>query len=241
MMSSPIIEFKQVCFGYDKTPLLDNVSFEVHRGEMLGIIGPNGEGKTTALKLAMGFLKPQQGAIFIDRKPPSKQRHHIGYVPQSHPYDKKFPISVLEVVLTGAISCANWRGCLPQPLKKRALNLLADLSMLDKIHSPFGSLSGGQAQKVLLARALVNDPSIIFLDEPTAHIDPQSEEAIFHFLSTLPPKKTVITVTHNFDVILRHMTRVLCFQTTVSSLNPKEVCNHFALGLYHPTEAPHDS
>ena len=240
-MSFPVIEFQNVGFKYDKTRVLDQASFKIFQGEMIGMIGPNGEGKTTALKLAMGFLSPTEGKILVNTLPPQKQRDQIGYVPQSRPYDKKFPISVLEVVLTGALSRINWLGRLPSQTKRQALTLLAQLGIEKLASTPFGSLSGGQAQKVLLARALICDPPILFLDEPTAHIDPQSEDMIFHFLKTFFGTKTIVTVTHNFDAILRHMSRILCFQNTVSSLKPEEVCNHFALGMYHPTERSNGS
>ncbi|MEM7174384.1 MAG: ABC transporter ATP-binding protein [Chlamydiota bacterium] len=239
-MASPVIEFQNVSFRYDKIPILNQVSFQIFQGEMIGIIGPNGEGKTTALKLAMGFLAPNQGTVLINAQPPQKQRTHIGYVSQFRPYDKKFPISVLEVVLTGAVSEINWLGRFPEQIKKRALTLLKELEIDALAETSFGSLSGGQTQKVLLARALMCNPSILFLDEPTAHIDPQSEDMIFHLLKTFSGTKTIVIVTHNFDAILRHMSRVLCFQSTVSSLKPEEVCEHFALGMYHPTERPHD-
>ena len=233
-MPEPVITFANVCFRYQNTQILDRVSFSIHAGEVIGVIGPNGEGKTTTLRLAMGFLKPSEGTISIKNVPPSQGRSFIGYVPQMHPYDRQFPISAFEVILTGAISKISWLGRFPKSVKARADRLVEELQLRPFIKKSFGSLSGGQAQKVLLARALITDPAILLLDEPTAHIDPAAEETIFTFLQTLAPAKTLVIVTHNFDAILRYTHRVLCFQKKVSSLNPKEVCEHFALGMYHP-------
>lgn len=233
-----VIEFEDVSFGYDKPPVLDKASFKVEEGEFIGVIGPNGGGKTTALKLMLGFLKPDAGKVLIFNAPPKQARFRIGYVPQINHYDKQFPISVLEVVLTGALSKVRWFGTIPKQEKLRAVKLLETLGVQDLKDRPFGSLSGGQAQKVLIARALMSDPDLLLLDEPTANIDAQSEAAIFSFLNQLKNKKTVLIVMHDFDAIVRHSDRVLCFQHDVSSLKPEQVCQHFSIGMYHETE-PH--
>lgn len=228
-----IIEFKNIFFNYGSIEVLKNVSFKVNHGEIIGVIGPNGGGKTTALKLMLGFLTPQRGTVTLFGKEPTINRTRVGYVPQVNAYDKAFPISVLEVVLTGGLSKLNWLGLLPKGEKERAYSLLKEVGCQGLEMRPFGSLSGGQAQKVLIARALMCDPEILLLDEPTANIDTQSEESIFHYLKSLQGEKTVLIVTHNFDAIIKNVQRVLCFQHEVSSMLPKDVCEHFALGMYH--------
>lgn len=223
-----VIKFKNLSFSYGSVAVLKDVSVDVKKGEYIGIIGPNGGGKTTAIKLILGFLSPQSGSVEVDI-PQTK----IGYVPQINAYDKEFPISVLEVVLAGSLSKLKWWGTLPSTEKIRAKKLLKEVGCEGLEGRPFGTLSGGQAQKVLIARALMCDPEVILLDEPTANIDAESEQAIFSYLKTLQGKKTIMIVTHNFDAIIKNVERVLCFQHEVSSMKPEDVCKHFTIGMYH--------
>ncbi len=231
-----IITFKKLFFSYGSVEILKNVSFEVAQGEYIGIVGPNGGGKTTAIKLMMGFLAPSGGQVEVFGKAPENARTKIGYVPQINAYDKEFPISTLEVVLSGALSHLHWWGARPQGDKKRAKELLKEVGLEGLEKRSFGALSGGQAQKALIARALMCDPEILLLDEPTANIDPQSEQAIFEYLKKFQGKKTILIVTHNFDAIVKNVERVLCFQHEVSSMKPQDVCEHFAIGMYHNHE-----
>lgn len=220
--------------------MLKDVSFEVEEGEYIGIIGPNGGGKTTAIKLMLGFLTPQKGSVEILGKKPEAARTRIGYVPQINAYDKDFPISVRELVLSGSLSQLTWTGRFPKEAQERADTLIEAIGLKGFEERPFGSLSGGQAQKGLIARALMCDPEILLLDEPTANVDAKSEESIFAYLKTLQGKKTILIVTHNFDAIVKNVERVLCFQHEVSSMLPKDVCEHFAIGMYHkPGEHTH--
>ncbi|QVL56038.1 MAG: ATP-binding cassette domain-containing protein [Simkaniaceae bacterium] len=227
------VVFNQLSFSYDSIDVLKKVSFEVKKGEYIGIIGPNGGGKTTAIKLMLGFLLPNSGSVEILGGSPVSARTKIGYVPQTNVYDKDFPISVMEVVLTGSLAKLNWRGKLPKGERERAKELIAEVGLQGFEERPFGSLSGGQAQKTLIVRALMCDPDILLLDEPTANVDAKSEEAIFAYLKDLQGEKTILIVTHNFDAIIQNVERVLCFQHEVSSLLPKNVCEHFAIGMYH--------
>lgn len=227
------IIFKNVLFSYGQIPVLKDASFVIESGEYVGIIGPNGGGKTTALKLMLGFLKPDSGSIEILGRSPEKGRTQVGYVPQVNAYDKQFPISVLEVVLTGSLTKLSFWGTIPQAEKKHALTLLKEVGLEGFENRPFGTLSGGQAQKALIARALMCDPQVLLLDEPTANIDPESEASIFTYLQKLKGKKTILIVMHNFDAIVKNSERVLCFQHEVSSMKPQEVCEHFRIGMYH--------
>lgn len=222
------IQFKNVSFSYGTIDVLKNVSFEVDQGEYVGIIGPNGGGKTTALQLILGFLSPQKGKVEVQAI-----KRKIGYVPQANTYDKDFPISVLEVVLMGTLATLRWWGTFSPSEKNRAQHFLNEMGCQGLEHRPFGTLSGGQAQKVLIARSLMCDPEILLLDEPTANIDAESERSIFSYLRTIKGEKTILIVTHNFEAIMQNAQRVLCFQHAVSSMKPEEVCKHFTLGMYH--------
>ena len=233
MKNKPVIAFKNVFFSFDKLSVIKHGNFKIFPNEFIGIIGPNGGGKTTALKLMLGFLKPQKGMISILNRFPKQARCFIGYVPQTKIYDKQFPISVLEFILTGALSQLSFFGRYPKIVYQKAKDLLFLFDLKKYQDFPFSSLSGGQAQKALLARALIGNPKILLLDEPTANIDAQTEKQIFTFLKKLKKTKTILMVTHNFDAILKNVDRVLCFQNEISSMKPENVCNHFSLGIYH--------
>ena len=232
------VTFNHLSFSYGSLSVLKDVSFEVARVEFIGIIGPNGGGKTTALKLMLGLLHPKAGKVQIFGSSPYEMRQKMGYVPQNNVYDKEFPISVIEVVLSGSLGTLNWRGRYPVEVVRKAGALMEEMGVEKLRNAPFGSLSGGQAQRVLIARSLMCDPEILFLDEPTANADLQSEEKIFHYLKALKGKKTILIVTHNFDAIVQNVERVLSFQHEVFSLNPKDLCEHFALGMYHRPQEP---
>lgn len=219
------VKTENLSFSYDSTPVLEKVHLTVRRGEFLGVMGPNGGGKTTLLKLLMGFLKPTEGSISVQGT--------IGYVPQAHRTDRDFPISTSELILLGALSKTSFLGAYPPAIKERAEELMGQLGLLPHRNKVFGSLSGGLAQRALLARALLADPDLLFLDELTANIDAPSAAVIFEILSSLQGKKTIFLVTHDLKTIIERVDRMLCVQGNVSSFLPKEVCEHFALGLYH--------
>lgn len=228
-----MIEVSGVSFGFEGRPVLKQVSLRVEKGEFVGIIGPNGGGKTTLLKLLMGLLPSQQGTISIDGKTPVRARQLIGYVPQAHRTDRDFPITLLELVLLGAVSKTSWLGIYPREVKERALHLIEQLGLMAHRDQSFGALSGGLAQRALLARALLSDPAILLLDEPTANIDTPSMQIFFRLLQQMKGAKTILMVTHDLNTIVERVDRVLCVQGQVNSYLPKEVCEHFALGLYH--------
>lgn len=232
--SEPIIEVQDLSYAYQETSVLKNVNFSIFSGEFLGIIGPNGGGKTTLLRLLMGFLKPTSGSIRIFGTPPNQRtNYHISYVPQILRFDKQFPISVLELVLMGRLCHLPWYGRFSKndvEAAKKALSIVK-LSAYEK--QSIGSLSGGQSQRALIARALVSEPDLLLLDEPTANVDTQSEHEIFDILKGLKKQMTILMVTHNLSMVIEHVERVLCVQREVLSLEPKEVCEHFGIGLYH--------
>lgn len=233
-MSSPLIDVKDVQFSYDgKTPALKGVSFQIFSGEKIGIFGPNGGGKTTLVKLLLGLHEPLSGKITVLEKPPKKNQRLIGYVPQSLRFDKTFPISTLDVVMMGLLDQLPFFGRFSKQSKERGLKALSRVGLENSAQLPFGTLSGGQMQRALIARALVSEPKVLILDEPTAHVDPKAAEEISSFLFGLAPTVSLLFVTHDLQMMLSQFDRLLCVQTQVSVLQPKEVCEHFALGLYH--------
>lgn len=220
-----MIDIKNLYFSYERMHLLQDVSLQIDEGEFIGIMGPNGGGKTTLLKLIMSFLTPTAGEIQV--------RGKIGYVPQVQRTDRDFPITVTELILLGALSRTTFWGTYPAEIKGKARYLMNKLGLTAHKNKVFGALSGGLAQRALLARALLSDPDILLLDEPTANIDASSSKVIFEMLAKLKGKKTILLVTHDLKTIIERVDRVLCVQGNVSSFLPKEVCEHFALGLYH--------
>ncbi len=221
------IEGRELSFQYADTPIFYTVSFAVEKGEFVGIIGPNGGGKSTLLKLIMGFLTPASGNLQVHGK-------NLAYVPQNMKFDRHFPISAIEVVLQGRLSHLPWYGVFSPEDKKIAIESLQEVGLEEISSKPFGELSGGQQQRVLIARALASKPEILLLDEPTANLDPYAEKEIFSILRRLKNGMTILMVTHDLQTAVDEVDRILVVQKGILSYSPKEVCEHYALGLYHP-------
>ncbi len=227
--------FKKVFFSYDGVnPILENISIELKEKQFLAIVGPNGGGKTTFLKLLMGFLEPQKGQISLLGYQPPDMRQKIGYVPQVLRFDKHFPISVEEIVLQGLLSKLSWLGCFKKADIDLVDEVLESVGLSDYREAQFGSLSGGQAQRALIARALIGGPDLLLLDEPTASIDNKAEQEIFTLLKLFAQNKTVLMVTHDLNALASQVDHVLFINRTLTILNPADVCGHFAMGVYHP-------
>lgn len=236
------VSLRNLSFSYGSSWVLQNISCDISPRSFLGIIGPNGGGKTTLLKILMGLLTPTRGTVRIFNESPAMMRQRIGYVPQFHRCDKEFPITVEELVLLGAISKTSRFGLYPAAVRKQAENLLQEFDLFSHRKQAFGSLSGGMAQKALLARALLSDPDLLLLDEPTANIDARSSSAILERLTLLKQEKTILFVTHDLKTVVGNVDQILCVQTTLTAYHPDEICNHFSFGLYHSTPAtPHES
>ncbi|QLH36005.1 MAG: metal ABC transporter ATP-binding protein [Parachlamydiaceae bacterium] len=227
-----IIRLEHVNFAYAEIPVLTDVNLSIQPNEFIGIIGPNGGGKTTFLKLLMGFLKPTSGKIEILAYP-QVSRYHISYVPQNQRFDRDFPISVLELVLSGRLFKLPWYGKFSNEDKEIAREALSQVGLSDFANRPIGTLSGGQAQRALIARALASHPKLLLLDEPTANVDSQAQAEIYELLHQLQGKMAILMVTHDLSTAIEHVERVLLIQNHVMQLKPEEVCQHFAVGLYH--------
>ncbi|MEC7840534.1 MAG: ABC transporter ATP-binding protein [Chlamydiota bacterium] len=228
-----VISCEKVSFGYDEVQVLCDATFNVSRGEFIGVIGPNGGGKTTLLKLILGFFSPDSGFLKLFGGEPKANLNRVAYVPQNLRYDKKFPISVFELVLSGLLSKLPWYGRYLNKHKQKAHETLKMLKLDGLENRSLGTLSGGQVQRALIARALVSDPELLILDEPTANVDAEAETEIYALLKSLAGKMTIIMVTHDLTASIKLVDRVVCVQNTVTTFKASEVCEHFALGLYH--------
>jgi zinc transport system ATP-binding protein len=220
-------------FAYNSVYALEEISFTVKMGEFIGIFGPNGGGKTTLLSLLMGFLRPLKGRIEIFGLTPSQARGKIGWVPQNFHFDRHFPISVEEVVLGGRLAHLSWSGRFSKKDHQIIAEAVGKVGMGSCLKLPFATLSGGQAQRVLIARALASSPSILLLDEPTASIDYASQTEIYQLLASLKGEMAIVMVTHDLNGAVGHVDRLFCVQKNLIPMSPEKVCEHFALGLYH--------
>ncbi len=213
----PIIKITDLDFGYQDHPVLEAVNLEVKEGELGSIVGPNGGGKTTLLKLILGLLKPSQGHIEIFGESPEKARRKIGYMPQHAHLDPLFPVSVINVVLMGQIgkqSKSLFGGYSRQALEK-ARQALAEVGLSDCEKDSFQQLSGGQRQRVLIARALCTEPQLLLLDEPTANIDQRSEENLYETLVRLNRRMTILLVSHDLGFVSQVVKSVICVNRQV--------------------------
>ena len=211
-MAEPILSFQNVSFSYADMEVLKDVSFDIYEGEYVGFIGPNGGGKTTLFKLILGTLTPKSGKILFSKGKKRPNEHFISYVPQTIRYDKQFPITTLEVVMQGLLQYLPWYGKFSSSHVDMALSALQNVGLKDFASKQFGALSQGQAQRVLIARALVSSPKLLLLDEPTASVDAQSEAEIHEILSKLKNEITLLMVTHDISAIIKDVQRVICVQ-----------------------------
>jgi len=214
-MNIPAIDMQGVWFSYDRTPILENVTLTLKQGDFLAILGPNGGGKTTLLKLLLGLLRPDRGTIRVLGESPRDAKYRVGYLPQNTDFNTTFPISVMDVVLMGRL--ARYRIGKPyvRDDRMRVETVLKKTGMWDHRHAPVGRLSGGQRQRVFIARALATDPEILFLDEPTASVDPDFETGLFELLKELNQRVTIVIITHDVGVISRHVKSVACVNRTL--------------------------
>lgn len=247
-IEAPYIKLDNVSFSYGDISILENLSFSVNKGEYLGIIGPNGGGKTTLIKIILGLLHPTSGTVTlfgIDRHD-FKEKYRIGYVPQRvMQADRDFPATVFEVVRTGRIARL---GFFQKFTKKdtEAIEKAMDIAGIAKYRDTLvGNLSGGERQRVFIARALASEPEVLILDEPTVGVDISAQKSFYDFLASLnrDHNLTIIFISHDIDVVSQEAKTVLC-------LNHNMVCHglpqnlldeHILKRLYgdHSKRVPH--
>lgn len=235
-MDSPapvIIEFSNVCFGYDPGVwTLEDVNLKIERGRSGCIVGPNGGGKSTLMRLILGLLTPQRGTVRVFGTTPVAARPLVGYMPQYHQLDAAFPVTVFEVVLMGRMRRRFW-GRYSAADRAAARAALAEMGISDLASRGFSALSGGQRQRVLIARALSSEPELLLLDEPTANIDPGAEEQFYATLNVLRRRMTVLTVSHDLGFVNREIDRVICVNRRVTVHEAAEFSAEAANEIYH--------
>ena len=212
--AKPVVCFDGVSFSYGRHLVVEDADFDIFEGESICVVGPNGGGKSTLLKLMLGLLSPDRGRIEVFGESPKTGRRRVGYVPQQIEFDPLFPVTALDVALMGRLSRGSL-GFVSKADRSAAMQALAQMGLVDQARQAFASLSGGQRQGVLIARALVADARLLLLDEPTAHVDVAAEERLMKNLSALDSQLTLITVSHDLAFVSRSVPKVICVNSCV--------------------------
>jgi len=214
-LPAPIITLDQLNFSYGGPPVLTNVTLEIAEREFIGIVGPNAGGKSTLLKLILGLLTPDSGRVLVMNQSPARSRVDIGYVPQYPRFSRDFPITVEEVVLSGRLGKSRLFGGYTRHDREIAHAMMEETEVESYAQRMLSTLSGGQLQRVLVARALACEPRILILDEPTANIDMRVETDIFDLLKELNGRMTILVVSHDVAFISQYVHRVACLNRTL--------------------------
>lgn len=229
--TEPVIETQGLCFAFGTTPVLADVSLSIARGDFVCIVGPNGGGKTTLLRLFLGLLTPTRGRVRVFGQPPAESRRRIGYMPQRVQLDPQFPVRVRDVVRMGRLGNGNL-GPFRRADREHAAVALREVGMADYAQRSFAALSGGQRQRVLIARALACEPEILLLDEPTANLDPLVQDDMNELLNRLNERLTVILVSHDVGFVAQYVKTVVCVNRNVVVHSAVEVTGDSIRELY---------
>lgn len=219
-MTTPVITLENIYFSYGEKEILTNVNLQIPRGSFLGLVGPNGGGKTTLIRIMLGMLQPDSGSIKMIGEPISrfKDWNRIGFVSQkANTFNKGFPATVFEVVAMGLTTKIGYFRFFTKKHKEKVMHALRQVNMEDYAKQNIGNLSGGQQQRVFIARALVGEPEIIILDEPTVGVDYKNVEHFYNLLHELNTKQriTLLLVTHDTGAMTKYATDVACLNQTL--------------------------
>lgn len=233
-MNTPLIEIKNLSAGYDSRTVLRNVNLTVYDRDFLGIIGPNGGGKTTLIKCILGLLKPTTGEIlyrvttasnnnpaFLDNSATNSQfstlnsQFSMGYLPQYNSIDRKFPITVEEVILSGLSSQKSLISRFTATHREKARQVIARMGLEGLEKRAIGALSGGQLQRALLGRAIISDPALVVLDEPSTYIDKRFEARLYELLAEINHDCAIILVSHDIGTVLQQVKSIACVNETL--------------------------
>jgi zinc transport system ATP-binding protein len=229
---APVVEIKDLSFVYHRIPVLKDVNLSICKGDFLLLMGPNGGGKTTLLKLMMGLLKPASGTVRVFGRPPEQAAHHIGYVPQDVHINPKFPISAMDVVLMGKLKPGAGKTRYSASDRIAADKVLDRLGMGAYGRRHIGDLSGGQRQRIMIARALMTEPEFLFLDEPTSGIDAEGQGDFYDLLKELNESITIVLASHDLVMLSSYVKSIACVNQTVYHHDEPEVTDAM-MGMFH--------
>lgn len=207
MEKKRLVKLESVNAGYGEEPVLIDIDFEIYKQDFIGIIGPNGGGKTTLLKVILGILKPYSGTVEYNL---SRKIKSIGYLPQFNQVDEQFPITVLDVVLSGLMLKNRVITRYTKRDKKKAESMLERMGILDLKNKTIGELSGGQMQRVFLSRAIISKPEMLILDEPNTYVDNKFEGELYEILRELNDEMAILLVTHDLGTITSYVKTIAC-------------------------------
>jgi zinc transport system ATP-binding protein len=228
MTANNVVDLQDVNLAFGQISVLKDINLQIEAEEFFGIIGPNAAGKSTLLKILLGLIKPDSGAVKVFGDEPEKARSRIGYVPQHPGFRRDFPITVLDVVKLGQLGSTHAAAVLPDKL-----NAAMEAVMLNELADrQIATLSGGQLQRVLIARALACDPELLILDEPTANIDLRAEEDIFCLLKQYNERMSIIVVSHDIAFISGYVHRVACLNRTLVCHRTEDISGKTIEALY---------
>ncbi len=227
-----ILEIKNLEFSYNGETVLKDVNLTFRQKDFIAIIGPNGGGKTTLLKLILGLLTPLKGTVLVDGKSPQEASPCIGYVPQDVHTNRSFPITAIDVVLIGRLDPKKRASRRSESSRRDALATLERMEMAAHADKKIGMLSGGQRQRVFIARALVAQPKLLILDEPTASIDTKGQAEFYRLLKDLNQDITVLVVSHDLLVISRYVKSVACVNKRLHYHDQAEITGDMLETIY---------
>jgi len=219
-MPESVIRLENIHYAYENKTVLDNVNLAINRGDFMGLVGPNGGGKTTLIKIILGLIQPDQGNVYILNEPISNFHdwNKIGFVSQkANTFNKGFPATVFEVVSMGLTAKLGYLNFLRRKDKQKVLAAIDQVGMGEFAYQNIGNLSGGQQQRVFIARALVSEPELLILDEPTVGVDHQNVERFYNLLHKLNDENdlTLLLVTHDTGAMTEHATNIVCLNKTL--------------------------
>lgn len=233
MTPAPLVTLRNLTAGYDAQPVLRDINLTVYDRDFLGIIGPNGGGKTTLIKCILGLLPHTAGSIRFYQDGQSVDSLTMGYLPQYNSIDRKFPISVQEVILSGLSSKKSLISRFTEEHRLKAQTVIARMGLEGLEHRSIGALSGGQLQRALLGRAIVSDPALLILDEPSTYIDKQFEARLYELLAEINHDCAIILVSHDIGTVLQQVKSIACVNETLDYHPAPEVTDEWLERNFH--------
>lgn len=230
-MSLNAVEIKNLSFSYNHQTVLEDINFTIEEKDFVAIIGPNGGGKSTLLKIILGLLNPDSGEVEVFGRQPKKARDLVGYLPQHSHFDLDFPIDIYKTVLMG-----RYHGLFKKYTdedKEIALQALKDVEMQGFKDRQISRLSGGQMQRGLIARALAREPKLLLMDEPMASVDPEMQNSFYQLISRLKDKMALVLVSHDVGTVSMHVDKIACLNQKLYYHGPTEEAADGLEELYH--------